>query len=186
MIAIGPLVGQTIQTPEQAAKQFLALDLPREAIWVGFALVQILNTLNFVLRAIVTPLPSEFEWMVSPVEHLIMNSVLQFGLAVSVTFAGRWLNGRGGFLPVLSCQVWINFVQLIAMAGLTVVAVATPTLANILDYVVAIFAIYISLHFINQVHQLGSLWRSFGVFLLSGVVMAVAIALVGQSLLPSI
>ncbi|MBT8152391.1 hypothetical protein KMP13_00455 [Epibacterium ulvae] len=184
MIAFGPLVTQTVQAPAQAASQLLALRIPREGVWTAFALVQVLNALVFTLQTIVTPLPSELMQFISPLQHLIANSVLQLTLTASITAIGRWMNGQGGFLAVLSCQVWINFVQILALVGLIFLTIVTPFLAGILGYALAIFALYVSAQFISQVHQLGSAWRGFGVLVLALLTVVAAIAFVGRAFLP--
>lgn len=184
MIAIGPLVSQTIQAPSQAANQLLSLRLPREGVWTAFALVQVLNTLVFTFQVMVTPLPGELARFISPLEHLIANSVLQLTLTASLTAIGRWMNGQGGFVDMLSCQVWINFVQVLALLGLIVLTFLSPALAGILGYALAIFALYVSAHFISQVHKLGSAWRGFGVLVLALLAVIVAIAFMGRAFLP--
>lgn len=183
MIALGPLVSQTIQEPAKAANRIMSLPLTREITWTGFALMLVLNTIVFQLQILLSPLPEGLVAYASPPRHLIFNTIVQLSVAVAITGVGRWMNGQGNFLMVLAILSWIGFVQTLAMFPVIVVGVVSSALSDLMSLTVQIGALYVLLHFINQVHQLGSLWRAFGVLIMSGVAISLAFIFLFNSIL---
>ncbi|SCZ57958.1 Yip1 domain-containing protein [Epibacterium ulvae] len=170
MTEFKPLVALTLKEPIEAVQQLLGQDFPKAAIWSGFLLVQVLFTMVFVVQDMVLPMPDiSMMALVSPQAHLGASILLQLAFATMITFCGRWLQGSGTFLQVLTCMAWLQFLQVIAFGILTVLMLIAPAFANLLSLGVSVFAFYLSLHFVNAVHNLGSLWRAFGVILLAGL-----------------
>ena len=66
--------------------------------------------------------------------------------------------------------VWVQYLQIAALLGVLILSLTIPFLMAVLLLATAILSLYITLHFLNEAHQFGSLWKSFGVVLLSALV----------------
>ncbi len=181
MIDLRRLTTLTLTEPAEACRSLLGLQLSAQTIWTGFVLVQVLYTIVFLLQAMVLPTVDPLFGAVPPFTMLLSSVALQLSFAGSTTLCGRWMHGQGTFLQVLVCMSWLQFLQVAAHGALTVLSFAIAGIADLLSIVVALFAFYLSLHFVNEVHKLGSLWRAFGVTMLAGLlVFSLVILLVSR------
>ncbi|MQY41486.1 hypothetical protein GG681_02440 [Epibacterium sp. SM1969] len=182
----GDLIWKTVLNPAEAAAEISAIQPNREVLWTGFALVQVLGTALFALQSLLFPQQMQFLTVnVTPVNHLVANTLIILVFACAATICGRFLNGIGTFSTVLACLTWVNFVQVFALAALIVVSLVSPALSGTLGIGVSLYALFVSLHFINAAHKLGSLWRALGVMVLSALAIIVAISIFGQSFMPN-
>lgn len=181
----GELILETIQNPANAASKLVAFQPKQEVLWTGFALVQVLGALLFAVQDLMIPGQIEmFEIKFSPIHHLIINTLIVLGFSFAVTVCGRMLGGSGTIFSVLACLTWVSFVQIIVLAANFIVSLIYQDLAAILQLSIALYTIYVSVHFINAAHELGSLWRAFGVVLLAAFSIAFVLVILGQPFLP--
>ena len=66
--------------------------------------------------------------------------------------------------------VWLQFLQIVALVMTLVLSLTMPFLMMMMLFATAILSLYITLHFLNEAHQFGSLWKSFAVILLSALI----------------
>ncbi|GGH24193.1 Yip1 domain-containing protein [Cribrihabitans marinus] len=166
----------TVKDPAEAARRVLALNLPAEVCWLGLALAVVLDTLLYIVSNMaLPPVESPFYGLIAtPVGY---GAVVGGGLVVTIIAihrVGRVFGGEGGFGEILSLMVWLQLLSVVAQAAVFVLVLVVPLLAMILSFAATFLGIYIFLHFVDQAHRLGSLWRAAGV--LVAAVLAISLA----------
>ena len=183
MIAIRPLIGQTIQAPSQAAKFILSLPLSNEVAWTGFALVQVLSAMVSIVQSLLFALMGSTAVFYSAVEYLAANVVIQLLTVAALTGVGRWLGGIGSYVKMLIAITWVGFIQTLLGACVVFVAFLLPRLSDFLSLIVLLGAFYLLVHFIQEVHQFDSIWRAVGAFMLVIASICLVITLFLQSIM---
>lgn len=167
----------SITDPAQAARAILAMKPERETLWLGLALAVVLNALlhglsNLAFGPMSMPLPG------MPVSVVGYGALMAGGMVLtiaSVHRVGRWLGGQGSFQDVMALIVWMQLLLVVVQAATLVLALTIPILSALLALAGNLVALYVFLHFIDQAHRLGSLFRAAGVLVLS--ILAIAFAL---------
>ncbi len=181
----------TLTDPARAARQLIAAELPRQAVWLALLLAAALNAILFTLSNMAVPTPEMFPgFMRSPLVYfaLVVLGFVVFVMALS--WAGRLLGGLGEFDRVLVVMVWFQYLRLAVQAASLVLVLTIPALSVVLVLAATVVGIWILLHFIAQAHGLDSLGRAAGVLIVAALAMVVAtsmfIALVGGPMLGSV
>lgn len=171
----------TLTDPEQAAHHILAMRLPREAIWIGFALIVAINSLLGQFSAMMVVPDAAFA---IEMPFVVAGMVLANVLAISV--AGRILGGTGRFTDVMALFLWLQFLQAIGQGAIMVLALGMPAIEMPLLMGMLLFSLYLSLHLIKAVHGFDTLMKSVGTLLMSAllaaVVLTVALSMFGGGL----
>ena len=184
------LVILTITDPAQAAQMLLASRFSRHVLWNALALAVVLNALIYSAQEMLFPLPTD---IVIPRLPALAYFFVMLGLQIIfvhvLKIAGKWLGGQGGLHDILVLVVWLQLLQVLVQVVMTVLFVFTPVFAGLLNLAIMLFSIYILANFINEAHQLKSVWRAFGVLLMASAIIALALSfllgLAGPSLLGS-
>lgn len=167
---------QTITKPAEAARAILSRDWPREALWSGLFLGLVLNTLFYALQKVLFPVPDTAQMIrMSSSAYLAMNLAIQLALIGGITVAGRFLSGNGRADQVMALMVWLLLLQAAAHAVMLLLILAAPVLAVLMNLVIVVAGFFIMLHFVNEVHGLGSLFKAFAVVLMAGVLVVAAL-----------
>lgn len=174
----------TVTTPAEAARRLLALNPGREVLWLAFFLAVVLNGLVQLGIDVFVTIPSaerlaetvavpNAELLTEP-EPIPLTLVKSAGGTLLSIFAflyvGRFLGGTGTFNGIMALTVWLQYLQIAALLISLVVSIALPVMMVMLVLATALLSLYITLHFLNEAHQFGSLLKSFGVILLSALV----------------
>ncbi|NOD33467.1 MULTISPECIES: Yip1 family protein [unclassified Ruegeria] len=170
---LGPLAVLTLRRPAEAARQILALDLGREAVWLAFALAVVISSLvQLALRLTAQTLPND-----QPSQAFDSISIILLtsagGLLLSVLaflLVGRVLGGRATLSGLLSLMIWLSLLQSVASLAMALSTVALPAVSLLLGLATLGWSLYITLHFLNEAHQFGSLGKAFAVILLAAIV----------------
>ncbi|WP_170570368.1 Yip1 family protein [Ruegeria atlantica] len=169
---LGNLAVLTLFNPASAARELLAMRLGREALWLGFCLAVVLNGLVQFGFENLLPVPEGLE--VAPPEpifiSLIRSGVLMMFSVTAFLVVGRLLGGSATFSEIMTLTIWLQFLQIIAMFITLVLAIAIPFVMVLFLFATAIVSLYVTLHFLNEAHKFGTLWKSVGVLLLSALV----------------
>ncbi|WP_425044267.1 Yip1 family protein [Primorskyibacter sp. S87] len=171
-----PLAVTTITRPQDAAKQVLALNLPRNVLWLALFLAVVLNCFLFMLSNLLVPAPADMPVQVT--SPTIYGAIVGGGLVLtitSLTFVGRAMGGQGSFNDVMALMVWMQLLRVALQAVALVLMLTVPILSMLLVLAAALVGLYIMVHFINEAHRLNSLGRA--VFVLLGAVFAIALAM---------
>jgi len=188
IMQLQPLLAMTLTAPAQAARIILSIRWPKQALWTGLMLVIALNALIYSLHELLFPLPSDVLYPhFSPLSYFAVMLTLQVVFIYALFATGRWLGGQGNVDDLLALVVWLQLLQVAWQMALTLLFLVAPIMAGLLNLAASLFGFYIFVHFINQAHQLGSIWRAFGVLLMAIIAIALALSfflgLAGPSLL---
>ncbi|WP_170765898.1 Yip1 family protein [Ruegeria lacuscaerulensis] len=171
-VSIGDLAVQTLTNPNEAARRLLALNPGREVLWLAFFLAVVLNGLVQVGIDQLIPVPEGEP--IPPTDPVFLNLVRSAGAmllsVVAFLFVGRLLGGTAAFDDILILTIWLQFLQIAALLITLIVSIALPFLMLMFLLATAVLSLYVTLHFLNEAHKFGSLWKSFGVIMLSALV----------------
>lgn len=171
-MSFSELAVQTLTNPTEAARHLLALNPGREVLWLAFFLAVVLNGLVQVGIDQFVPVPEGST--APPADPVFLNLIRSAGAmllsVVAFLFIGRLLGGVATFDGILTLTVWLQFLQVIAFLITLIVAMVLPFLMLMFLLATAVLSLYVTLHFLNEAHKFGSLWKSFGVILLSALV----------------
>ncbi|MEM1005127.1 MAG: YIP1 family protein [Pseudomonadota bacterium] len=168
-LSLGNLAVTTISNPAQAARELILLKPGREALWLAFFLAVVLGSL-LQLGIDVSESSTGTVENNEPIPLVLLKYAGTLLLSiVAFTFIGRLLGGTGTFESIMVLTIWLQFLQIAAMLLMLVLTPTFPFLMIMVLVATAILSLYITLHFLNEAHQFGSLLKSFGVILLSAL-----------------
>lgn len=169
-------VWTSIMEPSAMAQKVIALNLPREALWTGLALIAVLNVIMLALLQMFSPAPVAFEqqaFSLSPFAYVAIIGIF-LALFVTATFQiGRMMGGAGTFAGTLTVIVWFQAVSLTLEAIQLVLVLISPAIASIFGMLSLGALIWCFINFINVLHGFASLGKS---------AVAVVLSLVGTAL----
>jgi len=169
----------TIKTPDHAARLLLQLDLRTDALWTALALVAVLNAILFGVTNLLfpapIPLPNLFFMPVVYCAFVLTGLILTI---YAIFWTGRGLGGQGALPDVMLLILWLQALRLAVQAAVLVLELTLSILSPFLVLVAAFLGLRILLHFVNEVHQLGSLWRAAGVLIASMLAMVLALSMI--------
>lgn len=169
---------QTITKPAEAARAILSRDWPREALWSGLFLGLVLNTLFYALQQMLFPVPAGAQMIqMGTSAYLAMNLAIQLALIGGITLAGRFFSGQGRADQVMALMIWLLILQAAAHAVMLLLILVSPVVAVLMNLAVVVVGFFIMLHFVNEVHGLGSLFKAFAVVMMAGVIVIAALTL---------
>ncbi|MFT4962685.1 MAG: hypothetical protein ACI92Z_003785 [Paracoccaceae bacterium] len=166
----------SVKDPAEAARQLLAMQVPRMILWMVLFLVTICNTILSTIFDVLDPEQTPLPLLMST--PFMMLIVIAGGLIMtvySIFWSGRLLGGKGTLDGVMVLLVWLQALRLVLQAAVLILALTIPLLSALLVLVAVVFFLYLLVHFINQAHQLDSMGRSVGVLILSMVIPALGL-----------
>lgn len=169
---LGPLVVLTLRRPAEAARQILTLDLGREAVWLSFFLVVVFNCLIQLSTDLIIPTPdAQLNPEAEGIPFILIRSAGAMLLSVvAFLLVGRVLGGNATLSGLLTLMIWLSFLQSGALLAMVISSVTIPALTFLLLLATLGWSLYITLHFLNEAHQFGSLGKAFAVILLAAIV----------------
>lgn len=170
MMFLGNLAVQTVTTPSEAARRLLSMNPGREVLWLAFFLAVVLNCLVQSGSGLLVATPDGGSASESIALFLAQTSGFMLLSIMALLFVGRVLGGVATFNDIMILMVWLQFLQVAASFITLILAIALPIL--MVMFVIAVFglSLYVTIHFLNEAHKFQSLWKSFGVILLSALV----------------
>ncbi len=161
-----PLVLQAVRSPREAAHTLLSLGIPLAALPIALALVVVLSVLMAALGAMVEPGTTELP----PTLPLVGSAALIGGFLVAYIWGiqrgGRALGGTGTLPEAALLVIFLQFVLLVAQVVQILLWLVAPPLAGVFVIGASILALWININFIDVLHDYGSLPKSFLVWLL--------------------
>lgn len=159
----------TLTNPAQAARRLLDMRPGREVLWLAFSLAVVLQGLVQLGIVHFVPIPAgESAPPPTPALLGLLQTAGTMLLSVGAfLFVGRFLGGRASFDDILTLTIWLQYLQIAAMVVTLVITIVLPFLLLMFILATAVISLYVTLHFLNEAHQFGSLAKSFGVIVLS-------------------
>ena len=179
---IKALVVETLTAPQLAAPKVLALGLPRQVVWLGIALISVLNGLYYALL-----LPgmarSGFgvpEMAQSPLLLTIFILIIFVGMMSLMVVTGRFLGGAGDIERIGAVTVWLQGLRFLAQVAISIVSIVSPLIGWVGAMAIGIWGIWVLLNFVAKAHEfsipkaLATMAMTFvGLILIMSVVSAV-------------
>ncbi|OWU77273.1 YIP1 family protein [Marinibacterium profundimaris] len=174
----GALALLTVKDPAEAARQVMAMGLPRQVLWLALIVVSLLNTILLFTPAIVAGLPVLLPGVLAnPVPYFLLVSVGLVVMIHVIWWIGAKMGGTGSLDDVAAVMIWMQALRVAVQAVSLVLQFLFPIFTLFLAVAVGVYSLYILLHFIDQAHRMGSLARSAGVLIASVLALALAMTL---------
>ncbi len=173
---------QTVRQPRTTLGALLALDLPRQALWLAMVLVVVVSVIlaeivNIVLVATVGdgdvtgPVLSPFAFGGIQMMILILSVVL-------IDRVGRMMGGTGTVEGAILAVTWLQFIMICLQVAQSVALVLFPFGATVIVlFGVALF-LYLLTAFVAELHGFASMGRTFGMILMVFVGVALGLSFI--------
>ncbi len=173
-----PLVLLSVRNPRDAAQLLLSLSIPREAVAPALALVVVLSVLLASLGAMIDPAMPEGAHMPLTGLALMIGGFLSAYIG-GIHWGGRLSGGQGTLRGAAILMIFLQFVLLVGQVVQIVLWIVAPPLAGFFVIAAALLALWININFIDVLQGYGSLLKSFLLWLL----VSLGIAMVAMFLL---
>ena len=176
------LVTQTLFSPRAAAERILALNLPRNWLWMALGLMSVLNGIVYSISLGLSPesdtqtvsmIPPAFR---SPVLFtLFLFSALALTVA-ALTWVGRTLGGTGHVDQVLALIAWMQVLRLGVQVALLVFMLASPLGGLMLVIITSLWGLVILIAFIDRAHGFNNILKSTVTLILAFLAMVIGLS----------
>lgn len=172
----------TVANPREGAETILAIGLPRQALWLAFALVVVLSMMLGDILYLLAGLPEDGALTGplagSPVMAGLLQGAFLFLMAHAVTHVGRAFGGMGRFEEAFTLIVWLQFificVQVVQLAAVLIV----PPMAGLITLLAVGLFFWLLVNFIATLHGFTSLGMVFVMTILSGFTLLFLLSLI--------
>ena len=178
---VARLLWETIVRPAETARTILAMHPPREALWLGVALVSVLSVLLVALLEALAPAAPEAAAGGAGISPFVYGLILAASLVFSVValqMAGRALGGAGRFDQALALMVWLQFLLVALQAAQILLVLLIPLFGALLALASVAIMVWCLVHFVDVLHGFGSIGKSLLTLLLAFMGLGLAVALV--------
>lgn len=171
----------TVANPREGAETLLALGLPRQALWLAFALVVVLSMMMGDLLYLLAGMPEEGALTGplagSPLAAGLLQGAFLFLMAHAITHIGRACGGTGRFDEALTLVVWLQFIFICVQVLQLVAVLVVPPMAGLITILAIGLFFWLLVNFIATLHGFLSLSSVFLMTLLSGFVILFVLSL---------
>lgn len=172
----------TVSNPREGAETVLALGLPKQALWLAFALVIVLSMLLGDLLYLLAGLPGDGALTgplgASPVIMGLMQGAFLFLMAHAVTHIGRMFGGVGRLEEALALVVWLQFIFICVQVVQLVAVLIVPPMAAIITLLAVGLFFWLLINFIATLHGFTSLGMVLVMTILSGFTILFVLSLI--------
>ena len=172
----------TIRAPQEAAQAVLALNLPRNVLWLGLALVITLSTLLASAVLLMVPMPEAGAGVPMPVVMGIVQAVFLVLVSLGIAVIGARFGGKGDFDGALALMVWLQAVFLVVQAfQIAAIAIGLSVLADIVSLASIPLFFWLMAQFVTVLHGFSSVWKTFWAIIMFFIAFAFLLSLVVTS-----
>jgi len=172
----------TIRAPQEAAQAILALNLPRNVLWLGLALVITLSTLLASAVLLMVPMPEAGAGVPMPVVMGIVQAVFLVLVSLGIAVIGARFGGKGDFDGALALMVWLQAVFLVVQAfQIVAIAIGLSVLADIVSLASIPLFFWLMAQFVTVLHAFSSVWKTFWAIIMFLIAFAFLLSLVVTS-----
>ncbi len=172
----------TIRAPQEAAQAVLALNLPRNVLWLGLALVITLSTLLASAVLLMVPMPEAGAGVPMPVVMGIVQAVFLVLVSLGIAVIGARFGGKGDFDGALALMVWLQAVFLVVQAfQIAAIAIGLSVLADIVSLASIPLFFWLMAQFVTVLHGFSSIWKTFWAIIMFLIAFAFLLSLVVTS-----
>jgi hypothetical protein len=173
-------VWTSIMEPSESARKVIDMNVPREALWTGLALVAILNVILVVLLQLISPAPvvcQEQAIALSPFGFVAIIGIFLGLFVFGVFYAGQIMGGEGTLHGTLAIIVWFQSISLTLEAIQLGLVLISPAIASIFGLLSLGALIWCFMNFVNVLQGFNNLGKS---------LISIVMALIGTALLAGI
>ncbi|MBF9027067.1 YIP1 family protein [Roseobacter sp. HKCCA2468] len=172
----------TIRAPQEAAQAILALNLPRNVLWLGLALVITLSTLLASAVLLMVPMPEAGAGVPMPVVMGLVQAVFLVLVSLGIAVIGARFGGKGDFDGALALMVWLQAVFLVVQAfQIAAIAIGLSVLADIVSLASIPLFFWLMAQFVTVLHGFSSVWKTFWAIIMFLIAFAFLLSLVVTS-----
>ena len=172
----------TIRAPQEAAQAVLTLNLPRNVLWLGLALVITLSTLLASAVLLMVPMPEAGAGVPMPVVMGIVQAVFLVLVSLGIAVIGARFGGKGDFDGALALMVWLQAVFLVVQAfQIAAIAIGLSVLADIVSLASIPLFFWLLAQFVTVLHGFSSVWKTFWAIIMFLIAFAFLLSLVVTS-----
>ncbi|MBF9055782.1 hypothetical protein HKCCA1065_04075 [Rhodobacterales bacterium HKCCA1065] len=172
----------TIRAPQEAAQAVLALNLPRNVLWLGLALVITLSTLLASAVLLMVPMPEAGAGVPMPVVMGLVQAVFLVLVSLGIAVIGARFGGKGDFDGALALMVWLQAVFLVVQAfQIAAIAIGLSVLADIVSLASIPLFFWLMAQFVTVLHGFSSVWKTFWAIIMFLIAFAFLLSLVVTS-----
>ena len=172
----------TIRAPQEAAQAVLALNLPRNVLWLGLALVITLSTLLASAVLLMVPMPEAGAGVPMPIVMGLVQAVFLVLVSLGIAVIGARFGGKGDFDGALALMVWLQAVFLVVQAfQIVAIAIGLSVLADIVSLASIPLFFWLMAQFVTVLHGFSSVWKTFWAIIMFLIAFAFLLSLVVTS-----
>ncbi|WP_340256153.1 Yip1 family protein [Roseobacter sp. HKCC-CH-9208] len=172
----------TIRAPQEAAQAVLALNLPRNVLWLGLALVITLSTLLASAVLLMVPMPEAGAGVPMPVVMGIVQAVFLVLVSLGIAVIGARFGGKGDFDGALALMAWLQAVFLVVQAfQIAAIAIGLSVLADIVSLASIPLFFWLMAQFVTVLHGFSSVWKTFWAIIMFFIAFVFLLSLVVTS-----
>ncbi|WP_246040457.1 Yip1 family protein [Roseovarius arcticus] len=177
------LFWQTLRAPRAAAERILALNLPRDWLWMALVLMGVLNGIVYSMFLQMGPAPDpDRAQMIPPVlqSPMVFTLFLVGALAITVvtlTWVGRAMGGKAQLSQILALIGWLQVLRLIVQIVLLVLMLALPLAGMFFVIMASVWGLVILVVFVDRAHEFGNSFKAAGVIILGFLGMLIGLSI---------
>ncbi len=178
-------VWTSVMEPSDSARKVINMNVPRDALWTGLALVAVLNVILVMLLQWVSPMPVAFEdraLILSPFGFMAVMGTFLVLFVFGTYYAGKILGGAGSLIATLAIIVWFQSISLTLEAVQLVLILISPAIGSIFGLLSFGALVWCFVNFVNVLHQFENLGKAIVTILLSFVGTAIVAGIVATIL----
>jgi hypothetical protein len=183
------LIRETFVNPRGAMRAVLDVEVPRAALIEAAILVSALAVLASFVPTLIYPLPPGeplADLLSSPLLLGVVQFILLILIAIAVFLVGRAFGGEGTFHQSIQAMVWLNFVVVaIEIVELPLYLIG-PAIVAPVNLATMIFAAWLSVNTIAELHRFRSLLRVFAGMMGASFLLFFVILMIAGILLPEV
>ena len=174
----------TLTAPRQGARAALSLDLPRNALWLLFAIVVVVSMVLAQAVTLLMPIPEgltseEASLLFSPVALGLVQAMLLFLVTHGIDKIGRIFGGQGSFDGALAVMIWLQFIFIcLQVIQLVFIIIMLPAIADIIGILAFALFFWLLANFIAELHGFQSTGQVFVMIIVTLIALAFALTLV--------
>lgn len=183
------LLFETLQDPQKGARRVMALKLTLAERLQAFALAVLVSVILAQITRLVLPADEGTAMGVmlgTPVQTGLLQTAVLAVTFLAMFLIGRAFGGVGTWPDALLLVVWLEFIMIGLQAFQTLAILILPPLGWMIGLAGLGLFLWLLTHFTAALHRFASLWRVFGMIVVSVVVTAFALsillAMIGISL----
>lgn len=152
------------------ARKVVAVDVPRNTLWTGLALVAVINVILVTLLQLLTPAPVAFQDQVfglSPFSYAAIIGIFLVMFVYGTFYVGQMLGGKGTLVATLAIIVWFQSVSLTLEVIQLVLVLISPAIASLFGLLSLGALIWCFVNFVNVLHEFNNLGKAIAAVVLA-------------------